>query len=89
MCAASHSWHAFRIVDDKTGHVERTNVDFVFFYMLQWDPPDRAPISRNKALVGYILIRDEDVGVGVGVVKLVSSSESSMACPIPTRPPAT
>ena len=32
MCAASHSWHAFRIVDDKTGHVERKNVDLVLVF---------------------------------------------------------
>ncbi len=40
MCAASHSWHAFRIVDDKTGHVERKNGDFVFFFQSGWEGLD-------------------------------------------------
>eukprot|EP00959_Pyramimonas_sp_CCMP1952_P262309 5485107-Pyramimonas_sp.AAC.1 len=31
MCAASHSCCASRIVDDKTGHVEKNNGDSVLF----------------------------------------------------------
>ena len=33
MCAASNSWHAFRIVDDKTGNVEMKNGHFVLFFL--------------------------------------------------------
>ena len=68
MCAASHSWHAFRIVDDKTGHVERKNVDFV---LVLYSQDGRARMGVLSAGIrrwwGYILIRNEDVGVGVGV----------------------
>ena len=53
MCAASHSWHAFRIVDDKTGHVERTNVDFdMLFCQSGWEGPDGGAISRGEGDVG-------------------------------------
>ena len=45
MCAASHSWHTFRIVDDKTGHVERKNVDFVLVFYSQDGTPRMGGLS--------------------------------------------
>ena len=48
MCAASHSWHAFRIVDDKTGHVERKNIDFVSVFYSQ-DGRARIDVSAGCA----------------------------------------
>ena len=35
MCTASHSCHAFRKADDKTGHAERKNGDFVLVFYNQ------------------------------------------------------
>ena len=39
MCTASYSWRAFRIVDDKTGHVERKIVDLYWFFIVRMGPP--------------------------------------------------
>eukprot|EP00959_Pyramimonas_sp_CCMP1952_P172293 3600154-Pyramimonas_sp.AAC.1 len=35
MCAACRPCHAFRIVDDKTGHAERTNDDIMLTFYSQ------------------------------------------------------
>ena len=61
MCAASHSCHAFRIVDDKKGHVEKKNGHFVLIF---YSPDGRARMeglsSRIRGGWGYIIIRSKD-----------------------------
>ena len=92
MRAASHFWHAFRIVDDKTGNVERKNVDCVLVFYSQGGPTRICWLSAGiRRWWGYLLIRNEEVGVGVGVGVCQASQLERVkhGMPIPTRPPTT
>eukprot|EP00959_Pyramimonas_sp_CCMP1952_P005324 112264-Pyramimonas_sp.AAC.1 len=65
MCAASHSCHAFRIVDGKKNDVEKKNGHFVLIFC---SPNGRSRIGSLSAGIrrkwGYILLRNKDEGEG-------------------------